>query len=230
MLMSFFSVYLLTKLSRIVNTLRQMYLSMCLTDFRYALSIERWIFVIYYYNSYDQTAPIQLAAQLTRLLSDCMKPYCPPVLLCIGTDRSTGDCLGPLIGYKLSNYLKERHMMLYGTLASPVHAGNLDSTLSTIKEKHPHAPVIAVDASLGTSSHIGYVTLGTGSIRPGLGVQKELPEAGDICITGIVNFSGRLNHLCLQTTRLSTVMQLADCISFGIISALIYREQVLLPR
>lgn len=183
----------------------------------------------YYYNSYDQTAPIRFAAQLTNLLSEYMEPYHPPVLLCIGTDRSTGDCLGPLIGYKLSNYLEEHHITLYGTLSSPVHAGNLDTTLDKIKEKHPYAPVIAIDASLGTSSHIGYVTLGSGSIRPGLGVQKNLPEAGDICITGIVNFSGKLNHLCLQTTRLSTVMQLADCISFGIISALIYREKALLP-
>lgn len=184
----------------------------------------------YYYNSYDQTAPIRFAAQLSTLLSDCMEPYHPPVLLCIGTDRSTGDCLGPLIGYKLSGYLEEHPITLYGTLSSPVHAGNLDAILDKIKEKHPYAPVIAVDASLGTSSHIGYVTLGAGSIRPGLGVQKELPEAGDICITGIVNFSGKLNHLYLQTTRLSTVMQLADCISFGIIRALIYREKALLPQ
>lgn len=184
----------------------------------------------YYYNSYDQTAPLQFATQLTRLLSDYMEPCCSPVFLCIGTDRSTGDCLGPLIGYKLSHYLEEHNIMLYGTLSSPVHAGNLDDTLCMIKEKHPHAPVIAVDASLGTSSHIGYVTLGAGSIRPGLGVKKELPKAGDICVTGIVNFSGRLNHLSLQTTRLSTVMQLADCISFGIISFLICREQELLPR
>jgi len=160
-----------------------------------------------------------------------MEPSCPPVLLCIGSDRSTGDCLGPLIGYKLSDYLKEHNnITLYGTLSSPVHAGNLDSTLTMIKEKHPHAPVIAVDASLGNSAHVGYITLGAGSIRPGLGVQKDLPEAGDICVTGIVNFSGRLNQLCLQTTPLSTVMQLADCISFGIISALLYRDQEPLPQ
>lgn len=184
----------------------------------------------YYYNSYDQTAPIRFAAQLTNLLSEYMKPYHLPVLLCIGTDRSTGDCLGPLIGYKLSNYLKEHHITLYGTLSSPVHAGNLDTILNKIKEKHPYTPVIAIDASLGMSSHIGYVTLGSGSIRPGLGVQKDLPEAGDIYITGIVNFSGKLNHLCLQTTRLSTVMQLADCISFGIINAFIYREKNLLSQ
>lgn len=27
------------------------------------------------------------------------------VFLCIGTDRSTGDCLGPLLGYKIQHLL-----------------------------------------------------------------------------------------------------------------------------
>lgn len=183
--------------------------------------------MIYYYNSYDQTAPLQFASQLTCLLSEYFKSSSPPVFLCIGTDRSTGDCLGPLIGYKLSHQRKEYPFLLYGTLISPVHAGNLETTLHTIKIKHPHSPIIAIDASLGTSSHIGYVTLGNGSVRPGLGVQKTLPEAGDIFVTGIVNFSGKLNQLCLQTTRLSTVMQLADCISLGILHALTHLEHSL---
>ena len=31
--------------------------------------------------------------------------HLPVHFLCIGSDRVTGDCLGPLIGYKLSHYL-----------------------------------------------------------------------------------------------------------------------------
>lgn len=184
--------------------------------------------MIHYYNASEAHASAHFGAELIRLLAETPR-FCNsmPVLLCIGTDRSTGDCLGPLIGYKLSKSFLRRRILLYGTLASPVHAGNLADTLDMIKEKHPHKPVIAVDASLGSSSHIGYVTLGAGSIRPGLGVHKNLPEAGDICITGIVNYSGQLEQLCLQTTRLSTVMQLADCISFGLINALTYKERVL---
>jgi putative sporulation protein YyaC len=57
-------------------------------------------------------------------------------------------------------------------------------------------------------------------LRPGLGVNKELPAAGNIHITGIVNFSGMLDSLLLQTTRLSTVMELADVITRALVLAI----------
>lgn len=186
--------------------------------------------MIYYYDSNDHGCGFAVGRTLRNLIIDHPKSGCPVVLLCIGTDRSTGDSLGPLIGYKLSRR-KPRNLTIYGTLEDPVHAVNLEETLHTIKKKHPGALIIAVDASLGTGSHIGYVTLGTGSLKPGIGVNKKtLPEAGDIFITGIVNFSGMLDHLLLQSTRLATVMRLADCISLGIFSALLCKEQELLQR
>ena len=33
------------------------------------------------------------------------------------------------------------------------------------------------------------MTLGSGPLKPGLGVKKKLPEVGDLHITGIVNSS-----------------------------------------
>lgn len=184
--------------------------------------------MIYYYNSNDSLCGFAVGRKLSDLILAHPKGSQPIVLLCIGTDRSTGDSLGPLIGYKLSRR-RPRGITIYGTLDTPVHAINLGDTLLQIKEKHPGALIIAIDASLGIKSHIGYVTLGTGSLKPGVGVNKTtLPEAGDIFITGIVNFSGMLDNLLLQSTRLSTVMRLADCISLGILNALLYKEQGLL--
>lgn len=183
--------------------------------------------MIYYYNAKERGAGFSLGRTLKTLIETHPKASAPIVLLCIGTDRSTGDSLGPLIGYKLSKR-KSNFVTIYGTLENPVHAVNLEDTISFIQKKHPNAFIIAVDASLGSYSHIGYVTIGTGSLKPGLGVKKDLPEVGDIFITGIVNFSGMLDNLLLQTTRLATVMTLADCISMGLLSALIYREQELL--
>lgn len=139
------------------------------------------------------------------------------VILCVGSDRSTGDSLGPLIGYKLEKYrLPSAH--IYGTLQNPVHAANLADTIENINNCYNRPFILAIDASLGTREHIGYITLSNGPLRPGLGVRKELPDVGDIHITGIVNFSGMMESLLLQTTRLSKVMQLADTIS----SALFY--------
>ena len=76
--------------------------------------------------------------------------------------------------------------------------------------------VVAVDASVGNMEHIGYVTLGKGSLKPGLGVSKELKAVGDIFITGIVGSCGSFDPLMLQSIRLSVVMRMADCISRSI--------------
>ena len=64
----------------------------------------------------------------------------------------------------------------------------------------------------------GYVTIADGALYPGAAVQKELPPVGDIHITGIVNIAGVLEQLTLQTTRLSTVISLADTITQGIVN------------
>lgn len=170
---------------------------------------------VYYYNSHKKQEIVKFSHILTSLIKEKLSAHRELVLLCIGSDRATGDCLGPIIGYKLSK-LNHPGFYVYGTLSEPVHAKNLNETLKKIHLSHPHAPVIAVDASLGTSRHVGFVTLGSGSLCPGIGVDKELPAAGDIFITGIVNISGVLNNMVLQTTRLDVVMQLADFICLGI--------------
>ena len=109
---------------------------------------------------------------------------------------------------------------MYGTLSDPVHALNLEKSSELIGQLHPHALVIAIDASLGQKKHLGYVTIGNGALYPGAGVQKNLPPVGDIHITGIVNIAGMLEQLTLQTTRLSTVISLADAIADGILRIL----------
>lgn len=138
------------------------------------------------------------------------------VFLCIGTDRLTGDCLGPYVGKELLSH-SVGGIHVYGTLKNPVHALNLSNISAMIRKQHPKALVIAIDASLGQKKHLGYVTIGNGSLYPGAAVQKNLPPVGDIHITGIVNTSGMLEHLTLQTTRLSTVIALADTITEGIL-------------
>ena len=136
------------------------------------------------------------------------------VIVCIGTDRATGDSLGPLVGYKLKNITYEQ-VTLYGTLDEPVHAKNLEEIISEIVEKHKNALVIAIDACLGATQNVGCLSLGEGAIKPGAGVKKELPPVGHIHITGIVNFSSLMNMVILQNTRLSLVMKMADTIASG---------------
>lgn len=134
------------------------------------------------------------------------------VVVFIGTDRSTGDALGPLTG-TLFNKMKPKHMTVYGTLHNPVHAKNLTYYINKINQNHHHPFIIAVDACLGKADSIGKLIAGTGSIKPGAALNKNLPPIGDIHITGVVNISGFMEYSILQSTRLSTVMDMASSIA-----------------
>lgn len=170
---------------------------------------------IHYYNVHDTYAVRKFTNTLYSLIKDNTEMGANIIILCIGTDRATGDCLGPIVGYKLKKMFLE-NVVVYGTLSQPVHAKNIEETIQTIHKTYQNPFIIAIDACLGKMDHIGYVSLGKGSINPGAGVNKTLPAVGDMYITGIVNFSGFMDMLILQNTRLHTVMGMADFIAVGI--------------
>ncbi len=170
---------------------------------------------LHYFDCQEEASIYRFCRELNKLVQSKISKKHSVIILCIGSDRATGDCLGPIIGYKLEKQ-QYKNVLIYGTLAHPVHAKNLTKTMEMIHETYKYPFVIAIDASLGKDKHVGYVTLGEGSLSPGIGVNKDLPIVGDIFITGIVNVSGYLNHMLLQTTRLDIVMQLADYICIGL--------------
>lgn len=141
--------------------------------------------------------------------------YRPIVIVCIGTDRSTGDSLGPLVGTKLYDKNLE-HVHVYGTLDDPIHAVNLEEKLAYIQTKHLTPFIIAIDACLGRLKSVGQITVADGPVMPGAGVKKDLPPVGDIHITGIVNVSGFMEFFVLQNTRLSLVMKMATVVANSI--------------
>ena len=175
--------------------------------------------MIYYFNSGDCTSVLSMYNRLTELLERDNAFMQPIVIMCIGSDRSTGDSLGPIIGYKLQRF-NYKNVHIYGSLQEPVNAGNLAASIKCIYETYQNPYIIAIDASLGQPEHIGYVTLGTGALKPGLGVKKELPEVGNLHITGIVNTMNEMNSILLQTTRLSSIMAIADFITTVLVNTL----------
>lgn len=174
---------------------------------------------ISYFNATAMKATSELKNALLQMFENHHVDSRKIIILCVGSDRSTGDSLGPLIGYKLEKY-HLRNVEIWGTLNNPVHAANLSEKVTEIFEKNDNPFILAIDASLGSHDHIGFITLANGPLKPGLGVNKQLPDVGDVHITGIVNFSGMMESLLLQTTRLSMVMQLADTISKALLYAL----------
>lgn len=139
------------------------------------------------------------------------------VYLCIGTDRATGDCLGPLVGTRLQSLLRGAHgAHIYGTLEKPVHATNLAQFLDIISFEHHDPLLIAIDACLGHADRIGFINIKKGSLKPGTALRKVLPEVGDFHVSGVVNIGGFLEHMVLQNTRLYLVYRMADIIAKGL--------------
>jgi len=140
----------------------------------------------------------------------------PLVILCIGTDRSTGDSLGPLVGSSLET-LCSPSLKVYGTLENPVHAVNLEETTKEINLQLKQPFIIAIDACLGKTESIGYISIKSGPLQPGTGVNKSLPAVGNLHVVGVVNVGGFMEYLVLQNTRLNLVIQMAELISDGIL-------------
>lgn len=163
-----------------------------------------------HYDAPD-AAPL-LGAALQEALVGCGLPGRPLVFLCIGTDRSTGDALGPLVGERLQRMVGDCASVL-GTLDVPVHASNLQEVLDRLSATEPGAVIVAVDACLGRTESVGTIAVGRGGLAPGAGVNKALPTVGAAFVTGIVNVGGFMEYFVLQNTRLQLVVRMAEVIS-----------------
>jgi len=156
---------------------------------------------------------------LRRLISAKQGGFDDIVFLCIGTDRATGDALGPLVGYLLA----DSDATVYGNLQKPIHATNLLRSLEEIKLRHKNPLIVAIDACLGNTSRIGKLIVKEGGIAPAMAIAEiaeSLPKVGDISIAGVVNVSAEASGQCplavLSSTRLGLVVQMAEVVAAGI--------------
>lgn len=158
----------------------------------------------------DPLSYFELATFLKDYIDDA-------IIVCIGTDKCIGDCLGPLVG----TFLGEKNLPLpvYGTLENPIHALNIDIEISKINAKHPNAFIIAIDACLGESNSIGEIHFRETSLKPGKGVGKNLPSVGNISIIGIVDSSSKKDSFSNRAIRLSLIMNMTQVITDAILTA-----------
>ncbi|CUH96215.1 hypothetical protein P22_2304 [Propionispora sp. 2/2-37] len=156
----------------------------------------------------------QIVWLLKRQLDSMIRPV---VVLCIGSDRYTGDALGPLTG----SYLEERNAFrVFGTMNYPVHAGNLVEVINRIENEYGNPVIIAVDACLGKQAEVGNIEVWEGSIRAGSAVGNQLPPVGHISVIGVVNSGSASGYINLQTTPLSMVINISKIISRALQAAL----------
>lgn len=107
------------------------------------------------------------------------------IIIGIGTDKDTMDCLGCLVGTLATT--KCENIKVYGTLQEPIHALNIDKRIGSILETHKNSFIVGIDACLGSEEDYMKVIYKDKPIRPGAGIGKNLINVGDVslvCVLG----------------------------------------------
>jgi putative sporulation protein YyaC len=139
------------------------------------------------------------------------------IVVCIGTDRCIGDCLGPIVG----SMLKAKHFPLpvYGTTDEPIHALNIDKRLDEIEKLNPGKNIIGIDACLGDKNSIGEIQVRDYAVHPGKGVGKSLPDVGRTSIIGIVDANDNKEIFNSNNIRLDLILKMSNVITLSLLQA-----------
>lgn len=164
----------------------------------------------YTFHVWNKMASVGIECALQAYLHGAM-----PVVVCVGSDLSIGDSVGPVCGSMLARR-KTRDLFIYGTLQNTVTAKEVDYMHAFLRDTHPGLPVVVVDAAVGGAGDIGLIKLAEGGLQPGAGANKKLRKLGDVGIYGIVAEKSLFNYALLNLTRLKLVWQLADRIAEGV--------------
>lgn len=169
----------------------------------------------YSFNLYNSLAPGGICLALKKVAP---LEGAAPVILCIGSDLSVGDSLGPVTGTKLKKTLAGLNCYVYGTLSKPITAHEVKYMNDFLKFTHPGSPVIAVDAAVGLAGDIGLIKIARRGLKPGSGANKRLAKVGDVSIMGIIAEQSMFNYSLFSATRLNIIYKMSEIIAEGITS------------
>lgn len=172
----------------------------------------------YSFNLYNSLASEGVLLSLKKIMPE--SEY-TPVILCIGSDLSVGDSLGPVTGTKIKEKLAGFNCFIYGTLTKPITAHEVKYLNDFLRLTHPDSPIIAIDAAVGLSGDIGLIKLSKKSIKPGSGANKKLAKVGDVSIMGIVAEKSVFNYSLFSATRLNIIYKMSEIIAEGVANYII---------
>lgn len=135
----------------------------------------------------------------------------PVYCVCVGTDRSTGDSFGPLVGSLLQ---AAGYPHVIGTLDRPCDSVTLTARLTEVPQG---APVLAIDCVVGQS--VGFFQLSPHPLEPGKSLGKPLPKVGGASLLGIVCLNRANPYTALQSASLHQVLRMAADASNAILEA-----------
>lgn len=139
-----------------------------------------------------------------------------PVIVCIGSDRVSGDSLGPITGSMLKNKLPLPDVFVLGSLESTVTAKEVKYLGEFLRETFARRTIICVDSAVGNMSDVGVIKVSDSPLLPGSGINKRLGKIGDVSIQGVVAEKSFLSRSALSEVKMGMVYKMSDIISDSI--------------
>ena len=90
--------------------------------------------------------------------------------------------------------------------------------------------VIAIDAAVGETDDVGLIKAVDKGLKPGLGVNKNLSEIGDVSIIGVVAVKSFKNYQLFNLTRLSLIYRMAETIAHSVSDYIDYYRTETAPQ
>ena len=165
-------------------------------------------------------------AQIKEELQKCMEIVGKKqeyIFVCIGVDKMTGDCFGPIVGTKLKDKLKNKNIMnisVYGDLENNITLKNIEEYKRKLEKRHKNACMIVIDAALSKKENIGKIYVTNKPTVLGKGLSREHVQIGDISIQAVVGKDYKIakyNFQILQNISLNFIIKLAEQLTQEII-------------
>ncbi|MBC8079853.1 MAG: spore protease YyaC [Gorillibacterium sp.] len=155
------------------------------------------------------------AENLIEKLSEVWRKQGPTskvAFICVGSDMSTGDSFGPIVGTLLS---EAGYKYVTGTLEQPCDSSNL---LERLKELPAETSILAIDSCVGVS--VGCFQVNGQPLAPGKFMGKPLPHVGLASLLAVVCRNTENPYRALQTASLHRVMTMAKQTAAAIMKVL----------
>lgn len=164
-------------------------------------------------RSYRKTVKASRLVELFRLIREegAAQQADRLLFVCIGTDRSSGDALGPLTGTLLQ---EAGFPHVIGTLERPCDADTMPS-VAELQQLADGRVIVAIDAGLGQAASVGRFQIANQPLLPGQAVRGRFGPIGDYSIAAIVEENRAHPVRVLETTPLGRVLHMARAIVQG---------------
>ena len=116
-----------------------------------------------------------------------MEHFSNVVILCVGTNKIAGDCIGPIVGKKLGRLLNNNsNVVVLGNCKSTLNFNNAKNIWEQVKKDYSNPFIITVDAALGKKEMINKIVTSTGYIKIGSALGNGTYYPSHINIKGVV--------------------------------------------